>query len=88
MSLLYLVIGYAFDIYRLLMIAYVLMSWAPQVRGTRIGELLERLVEPYLAPFRRIIPPLGIIDLSPIVAFLALYFAEDGVYFLLSLLVR
>lgn len=88
MSLLFLIVNYAFLIYRYMLIAYILMSWVPQMRDTSIGQLLERLVEPFLAPFRRIIPPLGFIDLSPIVAFFALMFAHDGVIFLLSLLVR
>ncbi|WP_134684565.1 YggT family protein [Brevibacillus migulae] len=85
MYLLYTVIDYAFLIYRYMLIAYVLMSWVPQMRDTGIGQLLERLVEPYLAPFRRFIPPLGFIDLSPIVAFFALIFAHSGLKLLLQL---
>ncbi|WP_139489934.1 YggT family protein [Brevibacillus dissolubilis] len=82
----YTVISFAFTIYRYMVIAYILMSWVPQMRDTPIGQLLERLVEPFLAPFRRIIPPLGMIDLSPIVAIFALYFAESGVAYLLRML--
>ena len=42
-------------------------------RESFIGELLGKLVEPYLAPFRRFIPPIGgMIDISPIVALFAL----------------
>ncbi|HZG16718.1 MAG TPA: YggT family protein [Candidatus Bathyarchaeia archaeon] len=85
MNLLFTIIDYAFLIYRYMLIAYVLMSWVPQMRDTGIGQLLERLVEPYLAPFRRFIPPLGFIDLSPIVAFFALIFAHSGLILLLRL---
>jgi len=88
MNLLFIIIDYAFLIYRYMLIAYVLMSWVPQMRDTGIGQLLERLVEPYLAPFRRFIPPLGFIDLSPIVAFFALIFAHSGLISLLELLFR
>lgn len=73
-------IGVLFDIYSWLIIAYILMSWIPNARESAVGELLGKLVEPYLSPFRRIIPPIGgIIDISPIVALIALYFVELGV---------
>ncbi len=55
------------------------MSWFPNARESSIGQLLGRLAEPYLEPFRRIIPPLGMIDISPIVAIIALNFAQYGV---------
>lgn len=86
MLILLTIIDYAFTIYRYMMIAYILMSWVPQMRDTSIGQLLERLVEPYLAPFRRIVPTIGFIDLSPIVAFFALIFAQNGLVLLLRML--
>jgi YggT family protein len=82
------IIHFAFTVYQYMVIAYVLMSWVPQMRYTGIGQLLERLVEPYLAPFRRFIPPLGPIDISPIVALFALYFARYGLLTLLELIAR
>jgi YggT family protein len=78
MSYLLTVVNFAYTVYQFMIIAYILMSWVPQMRETAIGQLLERLVEPYLAPFRRFIPPLGFIDFSPIVALLALYLAYEG----------
>ncbi|MBO8162281.1 MAG: YggT family protein [Brevibacillus sp.] len=86
MNYVIMIIDYAFRIYQFMVIAYVLMSWVPQMRETAIGQMLERLVEPYLAPFRRLIPPLGFIDISPIVALFALYFAELGLYSLLDMI--
>ena len=59
------------------------MSWVPNVRESFIGEFLGKMVEPYLAPFRRIVPPLGMIDFSPIVALLALWLASFGLKSLL-----
>ena len=41
-----------------------------------IAEALWRLTEPALAPIRRILPPFGGLDLSPIVLILLLYFAR------------
>lgn len=55
------------------------MSWLPNVRASSIGEFLGKIVEPYLTPFRRIIPPIGgMLDISPIVALIALIFVEQG----------
>lgn len=78
------VLNFVFTVYQYMIIAYILMSWVPQMRGTGIGQLLEKLVEPYLAPFRRFIPPLGFIDISPIVALIALRFAQSGLFAILQ----
>jgi len=43
-----------------------------------VGDFLWRLTEPALRPFRRIIPPIGGMDLTPIALILALWFV-DGV---------
>ena len=67
------------QIYMYMIIAYVLMSWIPNLRESFIGELLGKLVEPYLAPFRKIIPPIGgMLDISPIIAIFALRFVAIG----------
>lgn len=64
------------EFYEWLIIAYVLLSWFP-VSGVfaDIRRALATLVEPYLGLFRRIIPPIGMIDISPIVAILVLQVA-------------
>jgi YggT family protein len=66
------------EIYSWALIIYILMSWFPNSRETGIGRFLTSICEPYLDPFRRIIPPLGMIDISPIVAILVLRFATSG----------
>lgn len=73
-------------IYSYMIIIYVLMSWVPGIQQSFIGDLLSKLVEPFLSPFRRFIPPImGMIDISPIVALFALRMASVG---LLSILQR
>jgi YggT family protein len=42
----------------------------------QIADLLDRITAPLLEPFRRIIPPLGGIDISPIVVLLLINFAR------------
>lgn len=73
------------NIYYFMIIAYVLLSWLPNVRESFVGELLGKLVEPYLKPFRKIIPPIGgMLDISPIVALIALKFVAIGLKTLLG----
>jgi YggT family protein len=69
-------------LYSILLIVYIFMSWVPSTRETAIGRILERICEPYLDPFRRIIPPFGMIDVSPIVAILVLRLAQSGLVYL------
>lgn len=66
-----------------LIIIYVLMSWFP-VSGVfaDIQRALASVVEPYLGLFRRIVPLVGALDISPIVAILVLQFTMQ---FLLGL---
>lgn len=67
------------EIYYFMIIGYILLSWFPNARESFIGDLLGKVVEPYLRPFRRIIPSIGFIDLSPIVALFALHFVVLGI---------
>lgn len=60
--------------YEILIIAYIIMSWIRPVDGL-IGDIyrvLGTITEPWLGIFRRFIPPIGMIDISPIVAVIAL----------------
>ena len=63
-------------VYVLLILAYVLTSWiragaSPTLE--RVRQFLYDICEPYLRLFRRFIPPLGPLDLSPIAAVFSLY---------------
>jgi YggT family protein len=63
-------------VYVLLIFAYVLMSWVRlpySIWLNRIQRFLYDVVEPYLRIFRRILPPLGPLDLSPMVAVIVLF---------------
>jgi YggT family protein len=56
------------------------MSWIPSSRETKFGRFLEKIAEPYLGFFRKFIPPLGMIDISPIVGLFALKLISSGVW--------
>jgi len=63
------------SVYILLIFVYVLSSWvrlpySPWLR--RMQDFLRDVCEPYLRLFRRLLPSLGPLDLSPIVAVISL----------------
>ncbi len=66
-------------VYRIVIFIYILMSWVPSMRENVVGQFIGKIAEPYLAFFRKFIPPLGMIDFSPIVALIALSFISQGV---------
>jgi len=48
------------------------LSWLPIDQSSPLYQLLFRVTEPIIDPFRRVIPRAGMIDLSPMMAILAL----------------
>ncbi|OMP68533.1 YggT family protein [Domibacillus epiphyticus] len=70
----------AMNLYSWALIVYILMSWFPDARQTTIGRFLTNICEPYLEPFRRFVPSIGMFDISPIVALIVLRLAETGLY--------
>ena len=80
------VIGTLFNIYYFCLIGYILMSWVPALQSSAVGNFLRTICEPYLGFFRKFIPPIGMIDISPIVGLFVLGFIEQGLYKVLSYL--
>ena len=65
---------------------YVLMSWIPVKKGwiEDIDRVLGKICDPYLNLFRKFIPPIGgMIDISPIIAIIALQFIIRILYWLI-----
>ena len=74
----------AYRIYYFLIIAYFLMSWLPNVRDSSVGAFIGKIVEPYLSPFRKVIPAIGVIDISSLIALIAfryVYYGIDAIFF-------
>jgi YggT family protein len=63
------IIQAVFLIYTLLLFLRVMGSWIPQFAASRWMRLIGLYTDPYLNLFRRWIPPLGVIDISPMLAF-------------------
>lgn len=77
-------IATAFYIYSLMLIGYILMSWVPAAQNSAIGRMLAKVCEPYLGIFRKIIPPIGMIDISPIVAIFLLNYIQKGLFIVIQ----
>jgi YggT family protein len=56
----------------------VILSWFPVDPQNPIIRLVWDVTEPILAPFRRVIPRIGMFDLSPLAAFLVISFLQQS----------
>ena len=73
------------DLYRWILIAMIIMSWliSFNVINTRnafvegVWRVLNQLTEPVLRPIRRIMPNFSGLDISPIIAFIAIFFIQQ-----------
>jgi YggT family protein len=65
------------SIYTLLLLVRVLLSWFPNLDwGNPVLATVSSITDPYLNAFRGLIPPIGGLDLSAILAFLALQLVQ------------
>ena len=74
-------------VYVLVIFAYILTSWirlpySPWLN--RVQRFLYDVCDPYLRIFRRVLPPLGPLDLSPVVAVVVLFAIQRGLDALLE----
>jgi YggT family protein len=74
----YLLYG-ALGLYSLLIFVRIILSWGMMGYGNRVMRFLINVTEPLLAPLRRIIPPLGMFDISPIIAFIIIWLFQAAV---------
>lgn len=66
-----------FQAFYVLLLLRVILSWVPGIdRGHPAVRFVDRATAPVLAPLRRILPPAGGLDLSPMVAILLLVLAQ------------
>jgi len=67
-----------FKLYILVMIVYAVLSWVPSLRG-RWSDYVAMLVEPVLIPVRRVIPPIGGLDLSFLVVIIVIQLVDSNI---------
>ena len=68
------IVSVVFQVIFLLIFIRVLGSWVPELQNTKFMQFIRFYTDPYLNFFRNIIPPLGMVDISPIVAILVLMY--------------
>lgn len=68
------------------LLARVILSWLPQAAHSKPAQILKDVTDPILRPLKRLIPPMGMMDLSPIVAFFLIEIVRDVVLYLITFL--
>ena len=72
------VLAQTLSIYTLVLLVRVLLSWFPNLDWSNpVLSTVSSITDPYLNAFRGLIPPLGGLDLSAIVAFIALQLVQS-----------
>ena len=72
------VLAQTLSIYTLILLVRVLLSWFPNLDwGNPVLSTVSAVTDPYLNAFRGLIPTLGGLDLSAILAFLALQLIQS-----------
>ena len=78
LSFLLQVLAQTLSIYTLVLLVRVLLSWFPNLDWSNpVLSTVSSITDPYLNAFRGLIPPLGGLDLSAILAFLALSLVQQ-----------
>ncbi len=77
MNLLANFIDFVFTLLNLAILARALLSWVRVSPYHPAVEFLYRITEPILAPLRRVIPPVGMVDISPVIALLLLQIVQQ-----------
>ena len=61
-----------------IILSWVTMFWSPPPSMSQTIRVVYDLTEPVMSQFRKLIPPIGGMDLSPILIFLILGLIQDG----------
>jgi YggT family protein len=67
------------QIYSLLILIRIVFSWGSVSYSNPIMKFLVSATDPLLVPLRRVIPPLGMFDISPIIAFLIIWLFQQAI---------
>ena len=55
-----------------LIIGRALLSWFPDTRNHPLVDFLHQITDPVIVPIQRLVPRMGMFDLSPMIAFIVL----------------
>ena len=76
------IICYALSAYVIILVVRIILSWttmfwSPPSSLTPVIRVIYDLTEPVMGAFRRVIPPIGGLDLSPILIFIIIQLIRD-----------
>ncbi|MCI0475279.1 MAG: YggT family protein [Anaerolineales bacterium] len=78
------IIDLVFTLLTFAIIANAIMSWLPMDRyNNPVARVLDQITAPILEPLRRVIPPIGMMDVTPIVALIVLQVLQTLIHNLL-----
>jgi YggT family protein len=83
LAILYNLINLAFQVLNIAIFARVLLSWVKVDPYHPAVQVLYQITDPIIEPLRRVIPPIGMIDISPMVAMVLLEIVRSVVMSLL-----
>ncbi|RMH79589.1 MAG: YggT family protein [Acidobacteria bacterium] len=70
-------ISFLLNLLIVLVVVHAIGSWIPKIRESKAYQSLDSLLSPLLNPLRRILPPTGGLDLSPLVLLFILYLIKS-----------
>ena len=68
------------DMYSLIVFAVVISSWIQVPQNNLVVQWLNRLTEPILERIRRLLPPVGGLDFSPMILLVGLQILKSFLY--------
>ncbi|MDA1010420.1 MAG: YggT family protein [Chloroflexi bacterium] len=78
MGLIVLTMGYIVQMLAFAIFARAILTWFPIDKNGPIFQFLNAVTDPILDPLRKVIPPIGMIDITPMVAMLLLFFIASA----------
>jgi YggT family protein len=64
------------NLFKFAIFIFVILSWVASGTYNPVTAFIAMIVQPVLRPFRRLIPPIGMLDLSALIALIALHAAS------------
>ncbi|MDO9444778.1 MAG: YggT family protein [Dehalococcoidia bacterium] len=80
MEALVLVVAYLVQFLAFAIFARAMLTWFPIDKEGPIFRTLNAITDPVLDPLRRVIPPIGALDLTPMIAMIALFFMANVLF--------
>ncbi len=68
------------------LLARVILSWVPQAAHSKPAQIIRDATDPFLKPLKRMLPPMGMMDLSPLIAYFLIEVVRNILLYLITFL--